>query len=77
MAQVALVPTEKDLGDIASAADLLINDIEGGGFKSHLHNIFNERAKPHKETLEHLKSEIKRGEAKMKNRPASKLIYVQ
>ena len=32
-----------------------------------MHGIFNERAKPHKETLKHLKSEIKRAEAKITN----------
>ena len=78
MAQAALEPTNTDLVDIASAADLLVNNMEGGGFNSHLHSIFNERAKPHKETLEHLKSETERAEAKIKiYRRTSKLISVQ
>ena len=60
MAQAALIPSEEDLVDIASAADQLVNNIEGGSIKANLHEIFNERAKPQKEQLEHLKSEIKR-----------------
>jgi len=67
MAQAALIPSEEDLVDIASAADQLVDNIKGGSFKANLHEIFNERAKPQKEQLKHLKSEIKRGEAKIKN----------
>ena len=67
MAQAALIPSEEDLVDIASAADQLVDNIKGGSFKANLHEIFNERAKPQKEQLKHLKSEIKCGEAKIKN----------
>ena len=66
MAQASLLPTEDDLVIIALAADRGITNIEGG-FKANLNEIFNEKVKLEKDQLEHLKCEIKRGEARIKS----------
>ena len=66
MAQASLLPTEDDLVIIALAAERGITNIEGG-FKANLNEIFNEKVKPEKDQLEHLKSEIKRSEARIKS----------
>ena len=66
MAQASLLPTEDDLVIIALAAERGITNIEGG-FKANLNEIFNEKVKLEKDQLEHLKSEIKRGEARIKS----------